>query len=102
MTLFRLTPEAAADLYDIWSYIASGNPEAADRVETAIYEACAFVAAGPMRGQVRIDLTRRPLRFWTVQRYPNYILVYDPATSPLQVIRILHGMRDVKRILENP
>ena len=100
MTLFRLTPQAAADLYDIWTYIASDNPAAADRVESAIYEACAFIAGGPMRGQARDDLTHLPLRFWTVQRYPHYILVYDPATWPTQIIRILHGMRDVKRILE--
>ena len=100
MTLFQLTPEAAADLFEIWSYIAADNPRAADRVESAIYQACAFVAEGPMRGQVRKDLTRRPLRFWTVQPYSNYIVIYDPATSPLQIIRIVHGMRDLKRILE--
>jgi plasmid stabilization system protein ParE len=32
MTLFRFTPQAEADLFDVWSYIASGNPAAADRV----------------------------------------------------------------------
>ena len=99
MTLFRLTPEATADLFEIWSYIAAHSPQAADRVENAVYRACAFVAAGPLRGQTRQDLTDRPLRFWTVQRYPNYIVVYDPTTSPVQIIRILHGMRNVRRIL---
>jgi plasmid stabilization system protein ParE len=46
MTQFRLTPQAVNDLYEIWSYIASDNIDAADRVETAIYEACRFIAAG--------------------------------------------------------
>jgi plasmid stabilization system protein ParE len=36
MTLFRLTPEARADLFEIWSYIAAKSEEAADRVEAAI------------------------------------------------------------------
>ena len=31
--------------------------------------------------------------------YLNYIIVYDPTTSPVQIIRILHGMRDIKRTL---
>jgi plasmid stabilization system protein ParE len=100
MTLFRFTPQAESDLFEVWSYVASQNPEAADQVENAIYEACAFLAEGPMRGHMRQDLTMSPLRFWTVQRYPNYIIVYDPATSPLQIIRILHGRRDLKRVLD--
>jgi antitoxin ParD1/3/4 len=99
VTLFRFTPEAKADLYEIWSYIAADNERAANRVEGEIYKACAFIARGPLRGQVRRDLTERPLRFWTIQRYPNYIVVYDPASSPVQIVRILHGMREVKRIL---
>ena len=44
MTDYRFTPEAAADLFEIWSYIARDNTEAADRVEAAIYDACSFVA----------------------------------------------------------
>jgi plasmid stabilization system protein ParE len=30
---YRFTPEAAADLFEIWSYIAVDNTMAADRVE---------------------------------------------------------------------
>lgn len=54
----------------------------------------------PLIGHVRGELTRLPLRFWTLQRYPNYIIVYDPESDPLQIIRILHARRDVKRILD--
>jgi plasmid stabilization system protein ParE len=99
MTLFRLTAQASADLFEIWNYIAADNIEAADRVENAVYNTCALIAGAPLLGQIRKDLTALPLRFWTVQRYPNYIVVYDPATEPVQIIRILHGKRDFKRIL---
>jgi antitoxin ParD1/3/4 len=102
VTAYRFTPQADGDLFDVWSFIASDNPAAADRVESAIYEACALLADGPTRGHTRKDLTARPLRFWTVQRFPNYIVVYDPATSPLQIIRILHGKRDLKRVFDEP
>ena len=33
MNRFQFTPQAIGDLFDIWSYIAAENPEAADEVE---------------------------------------------------------------------
>lgn len=86
MSAYVLTPLAKSDVFQIWSYIAENNENTADTVEEAIYEACAFVAEAPMRGHSRPDLTRRPVRFWTLTRYPNYTLVYRPETAPLQVI----------------
>ena len=100
MSDYLLTPLAKADIFEIWSYIAEANEEAADRVERAIYDACAFVAGGPMRGHSRPGLTTRSLRFWTLTRYPNYAVVYRPETAPLQIVAILHGKRNIQNILE--
>ena len=50
MSGYALTPLANADIFDIWSYIAEDNQDAAGRVEQAIYDACAFLAEGPLRG----------------------------------------------------
>jgi antitoxin ParD1/3/4 len=99
MSGYALTPLAKADIFDIWSYIAEDNPDAAGRVEEAIYDACVFLAEGPLRGHSRPDLTARPVRFWTVARYPNYTVVYRPDTAPLQIIAVLHGKRNIRRIL---
>jgi len=82
MSGYALTPLAKADIFDIWSYIAKESEDAAARVEQAIYNACAFLADGPMCGHSRPDLTARALRFWTLTRYPNYTIVYRPETSP--------------------
>lgn len=81
MGLYALTPLAKADLFDIWSYIAQDSEDAADLVEQAIYDACAFVAEAPLRGHLRPDLTKRTLRFWTLTRHPNYAIVYRPETD---------------------
>jgi len=99
MKHYQFTPQAVDDLFEIWSYIAGDSVEAANRVEDAVYKACAFLAAGPLRGTTREDLTKLPLRFWTVLAFPNYIVVYDPASAPIQIIRILHGTRDILAIL---
>ncbi len=99
MSHYQFTPQAVEDLFEIWRYIARDNVEAANRLEDAVYKACAILAEGPLRGTTREDLTKLPLRFWTVQAFPNYIIVYDPASDPLQIIRILHGTRDIMGIL---
>jgi plasmid stabilization system protein ParE len=100
MSAYSLTPLAKEDIFEIWSFIASDSPEIADRVEQAIYDVCALVADAPMRGHSRSDLTNRPLRFWTLTRYPNYTVVYRPETSPVQVVAVLHGRRNLRRILK--
>lgn len=100
MSAYALTPLAKADIFDLWRYIAARSEENANRVEQAIYDACAFVAEAPNRGHSRSDLTGRSLRFWTLTRYPNYTVVYRPETSPLQVVAVLHGKRNLGRILK--
>lgn len=100
MSVYVLTPLAKADIFEIWSYIAEDSEETADRVEQAIYDACALLAEGPSRGHSRPDLTVRLLRFWTLTRYPNYVIVYRPETAPLQIVAVLHGKRNIRRILK--
>jgi plasmid stabilization system protein ParE len=53
-----------------------------------------------MRGHPRPDLTTRSLRFWTLTRYPNFIGVYQPETVPVQIVAVLHGMRNIRHILK--
>ena len=67
MRRYRFTPQALDDLFEIWSYIAEDNVDAANGVEEAIYSACALLAEAPLAGRVREDLTALPLRFWLVQ-----------------------------------
>ncbi len=55
-----------------------------------------------MLGSKRSEITALPVRFWTINRFPNYIVVYRPDTKPLQVVAILHGKRNLKAILEDP
>jgi plasmid stabilization system protein ParE len=51
MSKYRLTPQARDDLFDIWSFIAKDDPEAAERVENTIYAACDLMAEVPLAGQ---------------------------------------------------
>jgi plasmid stabilization system protein ParE len=51
-------------------------------------------------GARRQDITPLPVRFWTVTKFPNYVIVYRPKTVPLQVVAVLHGKRDLKEALD--
>jgi plasmid stabilization system protein ParE len=99
MSKYQFTPRARDDVFDIWSFIARDNLEAADRVEEAIYQACELLSKTPLAGRVREDLTPFPLRFWLVQPYATYFIVYDPEKLPLQIIRVLHTARNIPSVL---
>ncbi len=64
MNAYALTPSAKSDLEEIWAYIAADNPEAADGLESDIYEACQLLADNPGIGESRPSWTEKPVRFW--------------------------------------
>jgi plasmid stabilization system protein ParE len=84
----------------VWWFIAAHSRDAADRVELEIVATCRRLAKHPLVGSKRRDITPLAVRFWTVTRFPNYVIVYRPETVPLQIVAVLHGRRDLKRILE--
>ncbi len=96
MRRYQLTPAAEADLGEISGYIRFDSPDAALRVLARVREAMRRLAEFPRMGHVREDLADKSLRFWPVY---SYLIVYRPDTRPLQIIRVLHGARDVRRIL---
>lgn len=96
---YLLAPQAAADLVEIWQYIKEQASSAmADRVESAIRERIAFLAGTPGAGHRRKDLTEEDVKFFPVY---SYLIVYRADTEPLQIVSILHGRRDLEKILRN-
>lgn len=97
MSEFVLTPAAEGDLLKILEYVEGDSPSAILRVVDALDEAMQLLADNPGIGHVRPDLTDADVRFWSVFRY---LVIYRPETEPLEIVRVLHGSRDVKRLLE--
>ena len=99
MGRFAVTPAAKADLTEIAKYIRErGSPEAAKRVGEELRRTMRRLADMPGMGHLRKDLADESLRFWSVY---SYLILYRPESSPLQVVRVLHGARDVEAILES-
>jgi antitoxin ParD1/3/4/toxin ParE1/3/4 len=96
---YVLAPEAALDLVQIWRYIKKqSSVRVADRVESVIRDRIVFLARTPGAGHWSKNLTDEPVKFFPVY---SYLIVYRPETMPLQVVSILHGRRDVERILKD-
>ena len=96
---YVLAPEAALDLVQIWRHIKkNASLEMADRVESVIREKIVYLEGRPGGGHWRKDLTDEPVKFFPIY---SYLIVYRPETSPLQVVAILHGRRDVEELLKH-
>jgi toxin ParE1/3/4 len=94
---FVLTTPAERDLDKIKDYLArKAGPTIARRVMKEIQTPLNLLGSQPGVGHVRQDLTSRPVKFWPVY---SYLIVYDPDTKPVKIIRVLHGMRDIEEIL---
>jgi len=94
---FILREKALEDVNAIWEFVAdvAGEP-VADRLVAKIHDDCRMLARLPRAGHVRPDLTRRQMMFWTPG---SYHIIYHPETIPLEIERIIHTARDVKKEL---
>lgn len=90
MTL-RLTAIAERDLIAIWHYIARDNPQAADilldDLGAASHNLAQFPALGPSREDLGVGVRYLPCR--------TYLILYRQIDNGIEVIRYLHGDRDL-------
>jgi toxin ParE1/3/4 len=94
---FQVAPEAEADLDEIWLYLAqeSGNPIIATRVVNSITDRFVLLAKFPNMGRSRDpDLLGRR-RSFPIDRY---VIFYRVQSGQVQILRVLHGSRDVQAI----
>jgi toxin ParE1/3/4 len=96
MSRFVLTPAASADLLEIVDFLREESPDAARRVLRKLRDSMGKLARTPGMGHLREDLADEPLKFWPVY---SYLIIYRPDTRPLQIVRVLHGARDVRALL---
>lgn len=96
MERYLLAPEAVQDLQDIWDFIAADNPQAASALQEEFFQAFEGIAGMPGKGHTREDLTDLPVLFFRVR---SYLIVYRRDRSPLEIIAVLHGARDIPTVL---
>ena len=90
--LFR--PLAEQDLQDIWDYIAEDSPERGEKLIRDIYSKLGTIAHNPYIGKARPEIEQE-IRSFPIGRY---VVFYDPLPDGIDIIRILHGSRDIENI----
>ena len=99
-----LSARAAADLDDIAAYIARDNPVRAASFVAELDAACRMIAATPGLYPARPDLAPG-LR---MALHGRYVVFYRerPAEGAeegaVRIERVLHGARDLRRLLGSP
>lgn len=90
-------PSAVVDLDEIVSYIARDSHVYASRVAQRILQAVERLELLPQVGRAIPEMNDPSIRDLIVYRYR---IIYRLTPNQIQVVRILHGMRDVEQILE--
>lgn len=88
---YRLTPRAIVDLEEIAVYVAAVNPQAADRLVTAIERRFRQLVAQPYSGLARDDIAPG-VRHLVAGRY---LALYRVADGGVEILRVLHGRRRI-------
>ena len=98
MTSLRFTELAEADLAEISAFIAKDNPTAAMRLIDMVEEKCRLIASRPAIGRPR-DALLAGLRSHPIGQY---IVFYRPIPDGVEIVRVLHGARDVDAAFTEP
>jgi toxin ParE1/3/4 len=96
MPIVKVAAAAEEDLKEIWAYVAEYNPEAAGKLIKEVTRKFALLRDYPQMGRAQ-DKLMVNLRSFAVK---NYIIFYQPFGGGIEILRILHGTRDIERIFE--
>jgi toxin ParE1/3/4 len=96
--MVNLRPKAEVDLLEIWDFIFQGsNIERADAFVDRILATCNTLETFPEMGKARANLAPK-LRSITEG---NYLIFYQPTSKGIDIVRVLHGARDLEALLED-
>ncbi len=84
-------PQAAADILDIWDFIADDSFLEADRWVDRLDEKLGLWASQPLIGRLRDELAPG-LRSMPFGRY---VVFFMPMPDGIDVVRVLHSSRDI-------
>jgi len=84
-------PRAAEDIAAVWDFIADDNPDAADHWVDQLDTQLRLLATQPLMGRARDELAPGIRSF----PFGRYLVFYLPIGDGIDVVRVLHGTRDV-------
>jgi toxin ParE1/3/4 len=96
MARVRRSPQSKVDYLEIWLYVTEqqGATTAADRLTNTFDEKLKLLAEFPGMGASREDLGL------SIRTFPvgNYLIIYRPMKGGIELLRVVHGARDLRRL----
>ena len=92
----EFSPEADADLEEIGDFIAQDNPVRALSFVVELRRRCADLADFPEAHPIYIRKRGKALRKAV---HGNYLILYEVRPTLVWIVRILHGARNIRRLL---
>jgi toxin ParE1/3/4 len=89
-------PQAVADIFEIWDYIAEDSVSAADRWVDKLDETLGVWATQPMMGRARDELAPGVRSF----AFGKYIVFFSSLPDGIDLVRVLHGARDIDEVFD--
>ena len=98
---YSTLPQASADVEEIAHHIAEDSLDAADRFLDATESTFQRLAEHPHIG-VACGFSGEfaDLRRYSVRGSPNYLVFYRIREQSVEIIRVLHGARDIEAMFE--
>lgn len=95
-------PLVIQDLIELATYIAEDNLDASDRFLAAAEET--FKQLAKMPGMGKLNQFYNPnladVRQQAVKGFQKYLVFYRPTDSGVEILRVIHGARDIEAILD--
>ena len=98
MTRLVLSIAAREDLIDVWEYISLHNSDSADHYVRQLQERARQLLSHPELGR-RHDEVAAGVRGLV---FHNHILFYVITPDRIEIVRILHGARDLPAAFREP
>jgi len=101
--LLRVFPRADVDVDEAAEYYANhGGLEVGLRFLRAIQQAYTFLCENPEAGPQSLyrHQSLQGLRRWPVPGFENYLVFYRLVDDWVEIVRILHGARDIEALFE--
>lgn len=93
-----LTVEARDDLRAELRWIGPDNLPRARALREAVAVAADRLGQRPLLGRSQPTLLQPPYRFWSLTRF-QLVIVYNAASVPPRILRILSSARDLRPLL---
>ncbi len=94
---------AEEDLTEAYLSIGANSPAAAERLLDAVQDSVQFLLENPGAGRLREFRSSRAqgVRSWLVKGFRVYLIFYRTDGNDLEIVRFIHGARDIPRLLED-